>query len=403
MKILELSIALLIGLGSFSYANEIKDKTVIILDASGSMWGQKAGKTKMDIAKKSLRQFVKEWDESKEGELGITVYGHRKMKDCQDIEAIVPIGKVNKNVIYSKINKIQPKGKTPISLSLEKVAAELKGNDGMNTIILFSDGKDSCNADPCKTVKKLKNEGLNFVSHVIAMDVKGDENEQLECIANEGGGIIVKADKPQELRKAMITIKEKIEEEKVPKEISATEDDFSKNTINSRLGGKLGNILNNDTFDNKKADSTMLDITMDDNSNIKLNKEGDLSVNKDVKAKKYTIEYEICEKRKIGNCSSSKVSFVVKDITNTNIVSEQNGVQISASYKFFTMKKGEADEKLDHECTSNESEPCTLDLKKGNYLILSTAGSKKGEALITIEKDQALKENDIQKITVNLK
>ncbi len=306
MKVLRLSIALLVGLGSFVYADDIKAKTVIIFDASNSMWGQINKKAKIDTAKETLEQLVKNWDSKTQGELGITVYGHRKAKDCNDIEAIIPLGTVkDKNKIFNIINKIQPKGKTPISASLEKVAAELRGNDGISSIILISDGKDSCDADPCETVKKLKKEGMNFQAYVLAFDVKGDAQQQLSCIAKESNGSIINVNKPEDLPKAMAKIQKKIE---------------------------------------------------------------------------------------------------LATIKNTSIISQDSGTQITATYQFFTMNNsGEADEKLQQECTSSASEPCALDLKKGKYLILATSGSKKGEALITIDKDRAFKEDEIEKIIVDLK
>ena len=398
MKILKLSIALLIGLGSFAYANEAKAKTVIIFDASGSMWGQINKKPKIEMAKKALNKFVKDWDEAKLGELGITVYGHRKKKDCKDIEAIIPVGKVDKEKIYAKIKKIQPKGKTPISLAIEQEVKKLKNTDVPVTIVLISDGIDSCNGDPCKTVKRLISEGVKFKLPVVGFDVNKKASKQLQCIADAAGSVFVKAGG------SMTALTKAMEEVIKPTSIKAENDDFSKNVINSKIGGNAGNVILNDMFNDTQADSSMININFEGKKNISIDQEGNLMAAKGMQAGNHTIQYKICEKRRTDNCSSAEVSLVVKDITNTSIVSKDSGTPVSATYQFFTMNSsGEADKKLDHECTSNESEPCTLDLKKGNYLILSTAGNKKGEALVTIEKDQALKESDIQKIIVDLK
>ena len=44
-------------------------------------------------------------------ELGLTVYGHRAKGDCNDIETVIPVGKVDKNKVISTVMAIKPKGK----------------------------------------------------------------------------------------------------------------------------------------------------------------------------------------------------------------------------------------------------------------------------------------------------
>ncbi|HHH19892.1 MAG TPA: VWA domain-containing protein, partial [Campylobacterales bacterium] len=63
-------------------------QAVIVFDASGSMWGQVDGVNKITIAKDALNKVVNEWNP--DVKLGLTVYGHRKKGDCNDIESVVP-------------------------------------------------------------------------------------------------------------------------------------------------------------------------------------------------------------------------------------------------------------------------------------------------------------------------
>ena len=404
MNIIKFGIVLLLGLGSFTYADDIKAKTVIILDASGSMWGQINKIAKITTAKKALNDFVRNWDENKMGELGITVYGHRKKTDCKDIEAIVPIGSVGekaKKEIYKKIKQIKAKGKTPISLAIEQEARKLKRSGSeIATIILISDGIDSCNGDPCKTAKRLAKEGVNIKIPVIGFDVDKKAKKQLECIATATGAEFFSSDTDSAgLAK---DIKDAIESTKV--KVIANDDDFVSNVINSKIGGKVGNIISNDLVNDKQADMGSLNIDLGENKNINVDEKGDLIVKKGYPLGEQKITYIICDKRWKDNCDVAKVSFIVKNITNTSITSEENGEKVSAKYQFFTMNKhGEADEKLKKQCSSSKNEPCALDLKKGKYLILSTSGDKKGEALISIEKDRVLKENEMVKIIVDMK
>jgi hypothetical protein len=100
----------------------------------------------------------------------------------------VPLGVIDKEKLIEKIKAISPKGKTPITLSVKTTAEKLKTLEDETTVILVSDGKETCEGDPCALVKQLKESGVRFVMHVIGFDVTEEERNQLECIAGAGGG-----------------------------------------------------------------------------------------------------------------------------------------------------------------------------------------------------------------------
>jgi hypothetical protein len=177
------------------------DKAIIVFDASGSMWGQVEGKNKISIAKKTLINLVDNWDDS--AELGLLAYGHRRKGDCKDIQTLVPVGKINKSQMISSVKNINPKGKTPISASIRMAADELKFTEDKATVILISDGKETCNADPCKTAADLEKLGINFTAHVIGFDVDKETSKQLKCIADNTGGKYFSADNAKELTEAL--------------------------------------------------------------------------------------------------------------------------------------------------------------------------------------------------------
>ena len=159
---------------------------VFILDASGSMWGQVEGKAKIAIAKEVLTELVKELPD--DAVVGLVAYGHRRKGDCDDVEELIPMGPLKKEKMVAKIQALSPKGKTPISRSVRLTAERLKRMEDETTIILVSDGKETCDPDPCGLVKELKDAGIKFVMHVIGFDVTEEEREQLECMAGAGGG-----------------------------------------------------------------------------------------------------------------------------------------------------------------------------------------------------------------------
>ena len=161
-------------------------EVMIILDGSGSMWGTAGGGTKIKAAKDVLHQLVPSLPT--EVKLGLTVYGHRRKGRCDDIEIMMPAGSDDRNLLLSKIDGINPKGKTPIADSIKMVVDELKNKENETTIILVSDGEETCNPDPCGVVKSLKATGIKFILHVVGFDVDRMQKEELSCLAEAGGG-----------------------------------------------------------------------------------------------------------------------------------------------------------------------------------------------------------------------
>ena len=212
-------------------------RAIIIFDASGSMWGQINGVPKINIAKDALKKVVKSWNPNIE--LGLTVYGHRRKGDCNDIESVVPVGTVDKGRIIKSVMAISPKGKTPISRSLKRAADELKFTEDKATVILISDGKETCDLDPCGTAKELKKQGIDFVAHVIGFNVDKATDKQLQCIANATGGEYFSAKNADALNSAMKRIVKKVEVPKPKKPVVASTNGKVYVTARETEGGKL--------------------------------------------------------------------------------------------------------------------------------------------------------------------
>jgi Mg-chelatase subunit ChlD len=177
------------------------EKAFIVFDASGSMWGKLHGKTKIEIARKTVKKIIKEWQPS--NQLGLIVYGHRTKGDCKDIEILIPLGPINQKKIETAIDGINPKGKTPLTQAVKIAAEKLKYNKQKATVIVVSDGKESCGLDPCGMATELENSGVNFTAHVIGFDITENERSQLRCLAENTGGRFYSADNASELLAAM--------------------------------------------------------------------------------------------------------------------------------------------------------------------------------------------------------
>ncbi len=189
-------------------------RIMLVLDASGSMWGKIKGETKIEIARKVIADFLKKLDPNTE--IGLVVYGHRSKGDCKDIETLIPIGKSTAGKIIATVNKINPKGKTPLCHAVQHAAKELRHTEMRATVILVSDGIETCDADPCSIGKELAMGGVDFTAHVIGFDVKGEDQVGLECLAANTGGLFLPAADAGELSAAFAKVVDKAKEAPKP-------------------------------------------------------------------------------------------------------------------------------------------------------------------------------------------
>jgi len=198
----------ILGLSNYASNAQTDDSTdaseiIFILDASGSMWGQIEGENKISIAKTVLKGLVDELPDNTE--VGLIAYGHREKVDCKDIETVVDPGPLDKAVINEKIEALNPKGKTPITDSVLMAFDLVKANENATTVVLVSDGIETCGGDPCQAVKDAKDKGINFIMHVVGFDVGDVDVSELECAAQAGGGLYMSAQNAGELSEALET------------------------------------------------------------------------------------------------------------------------------------------------------------------------------------------------------
>ena len=190
--LLSLGLALLSLHGAQAQAQAQGTDTILVLDASGSMWGLVDGQSKISAARQAVDAILSKWNPA--DRLGVMVYGHRSKGDCKDIELMVPVSKFDPARIKAAIDGINPKGKTPISDSLRAAAEALHSTENKANVILVSDGIETCAPDPCAAAAELKKAGIGFTAHVIGLDVADPAaKSQLQCIARATGGVYLDA------------------------------------------------------------------------------------------------------------------------------------------------------------------------------------------------------------------
>jgi hypothetical protein len=272
------------------------DKFLFILDASNSMWAQIQGRAKIDIAKNVLVDIVSELPAK--ASVGLAAYGHQShhgKRDCTDIALLADYATIDQSKFMKIISSIQPKGQTPIAATLLESANWVQSNDSeqeKSTIVLITDGIESCEGDPCASAKHLAESGVDLALHVVGFDLTDEQQQAVKCISDIGGGQYVDARSASELQLALTQVTQSVEVEKTSD--LYFEDDFVGEDLMSDWSVINGDdelyIVEDDEL--LLIGSTLQSFSNPDASNIfTLDKElpkGDWDINLDLKIKMQT-------------------------------------------------------------------------------------------------------------------
>lgn len=175
---------------------------IFILDASGSMWQKLDGEFKITTAKSVLKNLIGHLPAY--SYVGLVAYGHKQKSDCNDIETIIPLGPLAKQAFLARLDSINPMGKTPIAKSISNALALIPSEWAPVTIVLISDGLETCEGNACDVVRIAKEQGVKITVHVVGFGIEEKDQSPLECIAQAGEGQYLSANNAGELNNALI-------------------------------------------------------------------------------------------------------------------------------------------------------------------------------------------------------
>jgi Ca-activated chloride channel homolog len=178
--------------GAAAQKDEADPTLLLIMDSSGSMNASDgSGGTKIQAAKAALNGVVNALPN--DSLVGLRVYGHRipntdERRGCKDTELITPVGPLDRRGMKRQIRSFDAKGFTPIGLSLQKGARDLP-REGKRTIVLVSDGIDTCAPPPpCRVAKRLSQQGVELRIDTVGFQVDPRARRELKCIARVAKG-----------------------------------------------------------------------------------------------------------------------------------------------------------------------------------------------------------------------
>ena len=193
---------------------------LFILDGSGSMWGRVNEVEKIVVARDVMTGLIEGLPN--EIDAGLIAYGHRERGSCSDIELIATPGDTSRTDLLTSLGSVTPSGKTPISGSLLRAGELLRETEEAVSIVLVSDGIESCEGDPCATAALLREQDIDVKIHVVGFDVDAEAEAQLSCIAEAGGGEYHQAGSADALAAALADVRTSIVEVPVVEEPEPT-------------------------------------------------------------------------------------------------------------------------------------------------------------------------------------
>ena len=178
----------------------------IILDASGSMKALLGAKTRWATAQAVLKDVVSKLP--KDFSVGLRAYGHTLAstdpKTCTDSALVLPVAPLDPANVLAAAGKLAPRGETPLVYSILQTPADLKEVGG-GTVILITDGEESCKGDFTAAAVNLKASGLNLTLNIVGFTLKSvPAQAQLSGLAESTGGHYYGASSGEALARAVL-------------------------------------------------------------------------------------------------------------------------------------------------------------------------------------------------------
>lgn len=166
-----------------------KTRVLILLDGSSSMaepWTN--GKTRFQQASRIILSLMDSMLEvNSEVEFALRVFGHQypsQEKNCYDTRREVPFTRSLEGQMTLRLESLHPYGVSPIAYSLGEAAEKDFDNEAKYaySIILITDGGESCGGDICKVVNELLNRKIFFKPYIVSLVDYAPLREMYKCL-----------------------------------------------------------------------------------------------------------------------------------------------------------------------------------------------------------------------------
>ncbi|MGE5441601.1 MAG: VWA domain-containing protein [Bacteroidota bacterium] len=158
-------------------------EVVVIVDGSGSMGEPYGGLTsKMTLAKSAIANVVTGLPDPVDVAL-------IDFSNCDQVRLDKFFPAAERPTLIGEVRSLQPDRGTPLARSIER-AGNIVSADVESTIVVVSDGEDTCGRDPCAAARAVKAKRPNITINVIDLG-RGEGQAMMHCIAGATGGKVL--------------------------------------------------------------------------------------------------------------------------------------------------------------------------------------------------------------------
>ncbi|MEM6409276.1 MAG: VWA domain-containing protein [Pseudomonadota bacterium] len=147
---------------------------MIVFDGSGSMAERDVGVPTPRIfdARAAMRRALPQVEPFRN--LGLLIYGPGPLDGCSNIELKLMPRASAAAPILAEVDRLSPGGMTPIASSVRAAAEALEYRAKPSTIVLITDGNETCGGTPCALGEALSASAHDLTIHVIGFKIRID-------------------------------------------------------------------------------------------------------------------------------------------------------------------------------------------------------------------------------------
>jgi Mg-chelatase subunit ChlD len=183
-------------------------RQLIILDASGSMLKRLEEGRRINIAKTALNKFLSSQlarvENGGKVQLGLRIFGGEP-QSCET-DLVKPVSDFDPEALESAIDRVRPQNnaKTAIGAALEAAGRDLETVPEPASILLITDGEETCGGDPLEAIRELRERGIKSRIDVVSFALEPEvDRRPFESWAKAGGGLFVDAETGDDLTEAL--------------------------------------------------------------------------------------------------------------------------------------------------------------------------------------------------------
>lgn len=194
-----------------------------LVDGSGSMWAPVRGKPKIIMVEQALTKLA----QGLPGEiaLGLRVYpAPGRVTQKSDPGLRVPLGKDNRLLFTSELEKLNPKGKAPLDTHLRRALNDFPKGAENKLLILLCDGVDLYGKSFCGN-SMFESLRRDVRLHIFSLNIKdASEKEELNCLAEQLAGSVTHLERDNSLLSALRPICRKAHQDEVERQARVKEE-----------------------------------------------------------------------------------------------------------------------------------------------------------------------------------